>query len=97
MRELKFVDTRLTCPVCKDEESNLHHSDVNIFNREENAEKGTHVRVQGSKVTINDELTGNPSKRRNGITMKIWCEQCDAESIFAIVQHKGLTMMGWEK
>ena len=97
MKQLKFFETRLNCPICEDEESNLHHGKIETFDREEDAEKGTHVTINGSSVSIDNNISGNPSKRRDGIKMQVYCEQCDESSTLCIVQHKGLTLMGWEQ
>jgi hypothetical protein len=37
----------------------------------------------------------NPSARRNGLTIRFYCEHCDARRVLAIWQHKGATMLEW--
>jgi hypothetical protein len=94
---LRFGDChgRLICPHCEDEESNLHHNIVEIYNREEDAATGTHVSVSGKHIQIDDNIELNPSPRREGIAVSFWCEQCCEASILEIIQHKGMSYMRW--
>ena len=86
---------RLTCPCCKDEESNLHHSRIEIFNRQEDAIFGNRTIIDGSITMVDNNIDGNPSPRRDGISIVFWCEQCCEQSILDIIQHKGMSFMRW--
>lgn len=86
---------RLSCPCCKDEESNLHHGRIEVFNRQEDSETGNHTVIDGSKTIIDNDVSGNPSPRRDGISIVFWCEQCGEQSILDIIQHKGMSYMRW--
>jgi hypothetical protein len=87
------------CPYC--EGNNLHHSDVTVFNRSEDADtvRVTHV-MHDSTITsarIPNDSTNNPSSRRDGILIHFWCEHCEEKPVMAILQHKGTTFIGWRK
>ena len=86
---------RLTCPCCKSEESYLHHSRVDVFNRQEDEETGNHTVIDGVKTIIDNDVSGNPSPRRNGVSIIFWCELCEEHSILDIIQHKGMSYMRW--
>ena len=84
-------ENSLVCPNCSS--NYLHHGRIEIFNRGEDAEKGAHFNVNGSQVTLDDNLAGNPSGRRHGLKIHLDCEQCAAESALCISQHKGCTFV----
>ena|SRR5215831_17348720 len=79
----------LECPHCG--QDYLHQGKVEIFNRDEDAEEGFHVVVKGRSVEVDENLTGNPSLRRQGIKIHMECENCEAEVTLNILQHKGQT------
>ena len=84
---------------------NLHQGRIDIYNRAEDKREGQHVRVTcdslsndvptKTRVIVDEDLTGNPSGRRQGLSIQFLCEQCDRIFILDIVQHKGTTYMGW--
>jgi hypothetical protein len=37
----------------------------------------------------------DPSDRRDGLTITFSCETCEDLPVLSIVQHKGLTLVGW--
>lgn len=90
----------LKCPECND--TWLHQSGVEVFVRDsEDADKGIHASVEyGDGVSVDRSMDGNPSRRRDGIQIKFWCEQChDGESdpyVLRIEQHKGEEFVSWE-
>lgn len=96
MNKIEMNDEHiLLCPSCG--ESNLHHCIVGVYNRVmEDSTHGIHLEVNGGVVTQDKDLSGNPSKRRNGIAISFTCEQCDDEHILNIIQHQGQTKIGWE-
>lgn len=81
----------LLCPRC--ESNYMHHEALDVFERSEDATQGLHFSVSGSKATVDTSLTGNPSRRRDGIKIKFWCEGCHGISIFSISQHKGCSLV----
>jgi len=68
-----------------------HHTRIDVYERIEDAEEGIHVCVDRGKVWGDDDMHGNPSGRRTGVTVTYYCEHCDHESVLKIAQHKGGT------
>ena len=101
MQPLKFDDAMmvangsiLECPACGGE--NLHQERVDSWFREEDATHGVHTSaMKDGGCFVSPELHGNPSARRDGLTIAFSCEGCDRISSLAVVQHKGLTLVGW--
>jgi len=87
-------DGRLTCPNCTGQD--LHQYKIEIFNRGEDKKFGEHILVDGLDVIIDDNLKGNPSKRRQGLKVYFYCECCDYEIALNIYQHKGSTYLNTE-
>lgn len=83
------LDNPLECPICGCE--SLHHQTIEVFNREEDMERGFHVKINHLSMTTDTNLTGNPSKRRHGMTIEFDCEGCPHKPVLTIVQHKGAT------
>ena len=85
----------LECPLCG--YLNLHQDTVEVFNREEDAKTGLHATVDGSKVSLDTAMGGNPSSRRHGLSIGFWCEGCDELGALRlnVVQHKGCTEIYW--
>lgn len=83
----------LLCPNCGF--NYLHHEKVDVFERSEDAESGLHVSVSGVKAETNTALSGNPSARRDGLTVTFSCEGCDAKPVLTIAQHKGQTFVNF--
>jgi hypothetical protein len=85
--------------------TNLHHDEVVVFERREDALEGTRVMVAGvdrqedsgaglfPRVTVDASTLGNPSARRQGVHVGLWCEQCGQRSSLSIAQHKGETYL----
>lgn len=96
----------LLCPLCG-QDSYLHHQGVTYFAREEDGAFGTRVDVKERDddetpfhhVCVNTDthnrLTENPSLRRGGIAILLWCELCGGSYEFCIAQHKGQTLVSW--
>jgi hypothetical protein len=82
-------DKELRCSGCG--EPNLHHERVDIYERPEDAEKGLHVAVYSMEATVDNDISGNPSRRRDGLKITLYCEHCPKTTILAIYQHKGTT------
>lgn len=84
-------ETVLECPSCGSDY--LHQRKTDIYERGEDENSGLHVRVEGKQSTTDGNLEGNPSGRRNGITIQFWCEGCGAKPVMSIYQHKGQTFV----
>lgn len=111
---LKFEDFgdpgegTLLCPHCGS--NNLHHDRIEAFNRNhEDDEIGHHIVLDtdNSTIALETGMDGNPSSRRNGISIFFWCEGCcltDVEDdpispdrvVLTIAQHKGATLVSIE-
>jgi hypothetical protein len=86
----------LQCPGCG--QDYLHHAEVSVFDRGEDASSVIKTVVAGSAVTsetVPSEGSGNPSSRRVGLTSRFWCEHCTADPVLTIAQHKGFTLLAW--
>jgi hypothetical protein len=99
----------LKCPCCGSEY--LHQTTVCVYNRSEDAPM-THVtevkqegRTEGFKGVIHkiepSFRSGNPSGRRQGLTIFFECESCHGEDndvlrfALDVYQHKGNTYLEW--
>lgn len=82
----------LKCPGCG--ATFLHHSTIDVYDRsvEDGDDSQTmHVRVADGRVEIDHSNHGNPSDRRDGLRIELWCELCPTRSVLTIAQHKGET------
>ena len=96
--------SNLHCPEC--DSIYLHQRTIGIYNCDEDASTGVHLDVQSKSFTMDTNLTGNPSPRRQGLSISFYCENCDDINpsngidhpghILNIFQHKGETYIGWE-
>ena len=59
----------------------------------------THVMSDNTitSARVHAEATNNPSRDRNGLLVEFWCEGCEEKPMLAIVQHKGVTFIGWRQ
>lgn len=85
----------LKCPACKGVEG-LHHCGVEIYDRNEDAEKCRLVSVGDDVCVTEADNYGNPSGRRSGIRVHFWCELCGTVTALTIAQHKGTTEISSE-
>jgi hypothetical protein len=83
----------LKCPICG--EDYLHHECVETFSREDDATTGLHVSVEKLSVSTDNNVSANPSPRRDGVKIRFWCELCRGKPTLEIIQHKGCTYMSW--
>jgi hypothetical protein len=78
-----------------------HHHFVEVFNRAgEDSDVGTHVQIEDDRVAVGSDVAttaGNPSSRRNGVRIWLWCECCEAHTVIEIAQHKGATLLTTRK
>jgi hypothetical protein len=89
-------DNGLACPCCG--ETYLHHSQVTVYDRDEDAEHVTRIEVRRGRATrsiVSNTGSGNPGARRDGLAIRFWCEGCTAISELTIEQHKGSSYVGW--
>lgn len=84
----------IECPSCGCQ--NLHHTTVDVFQRATETAPDTHVRV-GNGITVDQDVEENPSSRRNGLTIRLWCEECSEIALMSIEQHKGTTFLRLER
>ena len=83
----------LICPKCKG--NHLHHEEVTVYERhDEDSSTGSITSSELGKL-FNVPMDKNPSKRRNGLTIRFRCEFCSADPELAIIQHKGCTYIHW--
>jgi len=91
-------DNILICPECKG--INLHQDTVSVYNCYEDKDEGTHVDIDWDNISIDKSMIGNPSPRRHGLSIHFSCETCEQDHpghILNIYQHKGSTVVEWEK
>lgn len=90
----------LMCPRCGYDY--LHHVGVKVFDRHE--DEATLVRTTVFGAARRTEVvpsagSGNPSTRRDGITVQFTCEGCSGDKEgdleLLIAQHKGQTELSW--
>ena len=95
IRGIKGTTTIHTCPHCGCE--NTHHAKVDVYARmAEDSEQGVHAAVDRCDVKVDFDIGGNPSIRRDGIRISMWCECCDFIHDLEITQHKGQTIISTE-
>jgi hypothetical protein len=74
-----------------------HHHLVEVFNRDgEDSDTGTHVHIGDALLGVGENVAtsaGNPSARRNGVRIWMWCECCDVHTVIELAQHKGITIL----
>ncbi len=91
------IPDTLCCPHCGG--NYLHQSTVLVYNRREDEDKVTRTIInQGaiSSTTIDNDTSGNPSRRRHALTVFFECEFCQhADLQLHILQHKGNTFVQW--
>lgn len=85
---------RVCCAHCGSEQ--VHHSRVTVFNRNrkrEDASSGLRVVIEGQQCRRYANQRDNPSDRRDGVTVELWCEQCPGVSELRLAQQKGVTFL----
>jgi len=69
-----------------------HLYKIEVFDRAEDSEFGTHTTVDGSLVTQDRDMSRNPSCRRTGVVLHFWSEvngPPEDKFVMCIFQHKG--------
>jgi ribosomal protein L44E len=100
--EDNFDFSELRCPKC--EGLRLHQATVSVFHRREDADETFRTiarEFETETAVVRSDTSGNPSYRRQGLTIEFECEQChsvEPKSVIrlAFAQHKGLTLLHWE-
>ena len=90
----------LICPHCREKYSYLHHDQVTVYSRDEDSPRVTKTVVRDHLAeisTIDNDTSGNPSSRRDGVAIRFWCELCHTISELTFAQHKGVTQLEWRK
>ena len=88
-------DDVLLCPACGG--NNLHQDQVDVWQRPIEDGQQMHSIVGECMTTVGIGGAGNPSNRRDGLTIQFSCEHCPADPVLAIWQHKGNTYMEWKR
>lgn len=85
----------LVCPCCSG--GHLHHDKVHAYSRlEEDSPRGVHATLtEGGALHTDLDMRHNPSRRRDGMRIEFWCEDCDARPWLDLYQHKGETLLCW--
>jgi len=91
----------LHCPRCSN--PFLHQIGIKWFFRKEDDEKVVVIGINGASShteVMNNSSSGNPSGRRQGLTIQFSCEICSEDVPgdvleLAISQHKGATLFSW--
>jgi len=92
---VRLKDNELICPRC--DNNYLHHERVTVFDRPEDNPMTRVVRID-NEVNVSMATSydcGNPSSRRDGLSINFWCENCGYNLLLQIAQHKGNTHMSW--
>lgn len=77
---------------CKDY---LHFAGLEIFDRNEDRKIGQRVRIFGGEILVTDDVSGNPSPRRDAVSLYFNSENgCPIR--MNIIQHKGETIVQYK-
>jgi hypothetical protein len=90
----------LKCANCGDVYT--HHETVEVFVRTGEDKGGSHITVRehgneakdsvgGPTLVCDEDMSRNPSDRRGGIKIVLWCEMCAERTAVVFSQHKGYT------
>jgi hypothetical protein len=102
-RPVRFGDLdgiqTLCCPHCGG--SFVHQLTITVFLRAED-ELAVILSVTGNKISVarrRRSAHGNPSPRRQAVTIEFKCERCSPNRakplLLGLAQHKGQTWFGW--
>ena len=85
----------LLCPECGTDYT--HHRRVTVFWRDREDEPfGSCIRSSQDELSATRRQYGNPSARRDGISIDCRCEACKTLFRLHIAQHKGHTLIQTE-
>ena len=81
----------LLCPSCG---CNCTHQDrVDVFERKADAEEGKHFTIEDGLCQEDTDMSRNPSRRRHGLSIELFCEGCHLRFALVVKQHKGETKL----
>jgi len=83
------LEENICCPICGS--GYLHQKSLESWFRNEGDQNANHVLTSINGTFVDNSNERNPSNYRDGILIRFWCEECSAEPILAIIQHKGST------
>lgn len=110
-QDLKIESGILHCPNCGHSEMHHDRVDVWEAGEMAPNGTALHVSVRGVDalesfgsgrprlppiVAVDANEDGNPSSRRQGLSIRLWCEGCHWRSKLTIAQHKGCTLVEHE-
>ena len=85
----------LLCPYCG--HIHIRHKKVELFERAEDSASGIHTTISDFDTKVDKDMSDNPSRRRHGLLIHFSCEACPKESVLAIYQHKGNTLLEFKE
>lgn len=96
--EVKIGCGELACPRCG--HNYVRVEMVTLYRRGDDAEITEIVRADmyGKSLHVDavaSDMSGNPSARREGLSLQIRCEECKHPVTLNIAQHKGVTLLNW--
>ena len=86
------------CPKC--ESTYLHHGTISVyFPTEDSPPLGVLSIFSDGNISslYKAPMDNNPSRRRDGLAIDMECEVCGPVGRLTIAQHKGQTLIGWQK
>lgn len=86
------MDQILQCPKCQSTYTTV--IGVEYFHRI--LPNGIRVAIAKMIVNVDDNMTNNPSPRRDAVIIRIECEECQQCYAIRYIQHKGQTFIEWE-
>lgn len=86
--DMLFNGLEVQCSNCDSEY--MHFEEIHTFSRKrEDAEEGTKVVATREGVSLETNMEGNPSSRRDGVAIYLSCEYCNQITKLCIDEHKG--------
>jgi hypothetical protein len=70
--KINIDDNILLCPSCDGDY--LHHEKIEVFDHNEDSQKGLHTTIENKFPKVDNDLRGNPSSRRHGMLIHFYCE-----------------------
>jgi hypothetical protein len=90
-------DEVLLCPFCGSNYTHQQAVDVWVRDKEDSG-AGVHCKVNQGKAVFSNEIGhGNPSGRRDGLSIEFSCENCYGTPILLVYQHKSQTFIEWKE
>jgi hypothetical protein len=86
------------CPKC--ENTYLHHGAISVYFRTDDFSPTGVLSIcaDGNISSLyKAPMDNSPSRRRDGLAIEMECEVCGPVGRLTIAQHKGQTLIGWQK